>query len=80
MVNMFNREGSDSYYTHGIEECEEDAIVIDTHKSWTGYELSEEEQVETIACPYCREFPFKSKEIQIYEIVRLVCFKSEVAE
>lgn len=75
LVDMFNHDGSDSFVEHFVEECEEDAAVIETHTSWTGYELSEEEQTETIECPHCRKFPFKSEEIQFYTFVRVVCFR-----
>jgi len=74
-VNLFNDNGSDGYYMHSIEECEQDAVYFKKNKSWTGYEMTEEEMVETIKCPKCKEFPFKNKEIQVYEIVRVVCFK-----
>ena len=39
------------------------------------YELSDEEQKDRICCPYCNRFPFISEEIQIEEIVRIICFK-----
>lgn len=75
VVNMFDDDGSDAYFMHPIEECEQDAVYFETNNSWTGYDLTEEEMVETIMCPHCREFPFKNKEIQVYEIIRVVCFK-----
>lgn len=49
----------------------------ETTQNWTGYDLSEEEMLETITCPHCKQFPFKSKEIQVYDVVRVVCFKAE---
>ena len=76
MVNMFNHDGSDGFYTHTVEE-EKGTVVIKTKKEWTGYELNEEEMVHTIACPYCREFPFKDEEIQMYEDVVIVCFPEQ---
>lgn len=75
MVNMFDRDGSDYWLKHAVEEYEQDAVVIDTYPFWTGYELSEEEMLETITCPHCNEFPFEDKEIQVYDIVRIICFK-----
>lgn len=33
--------------------------------------------METITCPHCGKFPFIDKEIHVYDIVRIVCFKSE---
>lgn len=26
-------------------------------------------------CPFCGKFPFANNEVQIHEIVRIVCFK-----
>ena len=84
-INTFDRDGSDFDDVAFIEEPEDEngertVALIETNANWTGYELTEEEQRETIKCPHCGEFPFKHMEIQVYEIVRLVCFKSEVAE
>jgi hypothetical protein len=75
LVNTFIDDGSDRYENIQLVECEQDAIYIDTTRNWTGYELTEEEMPETIKCPLCKQFPFKSTEIQVYEIVRVVCFK-----
>lgn len=79
-VDMFDRDGSDSFCPHYIYEAEEDAAVIETDQNWTGYDLSEEEMVDTIECPHCGKFPFKSTEIQVYNVVRLVMFRSEEGE
>lgn len=77
-VNVFNYDGSDSFVPYMYkEEQDELAVVLDTDKNWTGYELSEEEMIETIACPHCGKFPFIDKEIHVYDIVRIVCFKSK---
>lgn len=77
-VDVFNQNGYDSTvgYLYN-EQYDEQAIVIDTNKNWTGYELSEEEMMERITCPHCGKFPFNHKEVQVYDIVRIVCFKSE---
>ena len=40
-------------------------------------ELTEEEMRERIECPYCKQFPFGSEEIQVYDVVRIVCFKTD---
>ena len=73
-INEFSRDGSDHLIEIPIKEYQNNAIGIDTTQDWCGYDLTEEEQAETILCPYCNEFPFKDKEIQCYEIVRVVCF------
>lgn len=75
LVDTFLRDGSDAYIEQPITECEEDAAYIETTQNWTGYELSEEEMLDTITCPHCKQFPFRSKEIQVYDVVRVVCFK-----
>lgn len=75
MVNTFNHDGTDSDWEYPYIECEEDAVYVDVSLNWTGNELSEEEMMETITCPHCRNFPFKSREIQTYEYVRVVMFK-----
>lgn len=74
-VNSFCRDGSDCFAPHAYEQFDNDVVVIDTTQNWTGYELSEEEMLETITCPHCGKFPFVNKEIQVYDIVRVVCFK-----
>ena len=75
-VNMFDCSGADSLWKYDFQECEEDAVVIDTNPAWVGCGLSDEEQLETIKCPHCHQFPFKNTEIQVYDVVRIVCFKS----
>lgn len=74
-VDEFQRDGRDCYIEYPICECEERAVYFDSDANWAGYELSDEERLETIKCPYCNRFPFKKEEIQVHEIVRVVCFK-----
>ena len=74
-INEFNYDGRDSWYKVPAEKADEDAVVVETNLNWTGYELSEEEQLECVRCPKCKRFPFDYKEIQVYEIVRLVMFR-----
>ena len=74
----FNYDCSDNWrkvYINESENEEEEGVFIDTDCNWTGYELTEEEQRETIICPHCERFPFNHKEIQVYDVVRVVCFK-----
>lgn len=75
LVDEFNYDGSDSDKLKPIVECEEDAAYVETTSNWTGYELTEEEARETLRCPRCRKFPFHNQELQVYDIVRVVCFK-----
>lgn len=79
-INVFGRDGSDFYINVNTEEVEEDAVLFETDRNWCGYELSEEEMMECISCPHCNKFPFKYKEVQVYDVVRVVCFKSEVTD
>ena len=74
-VNFFDKDGSDYWTNVPIEEVPNNAVYIDMGKSWAGDELDEEEQVETIRCPFCRNYPFKSNEVQTYDFVRVVMFK-----
>ena len=76
-VLTFDRFGSDYWDEVILEEAENSAVLAETSRNWTGYELSEEEMKDTIRCPYCKKWPFKSDEIQIFEPVLLVMFKSE---
>lgn len=77
VTSRFSYDGSDYEDTLGIEEHGDyNAVIMETDKNWTGYELTEEEMREKMHCPYCRQFPFGSNEIQIYDVVRIVCFKS----
>lgn len=83
VTNRFDRDGSDYELFYPLidvdyRELEEDgkAVYFETDQNWTGYELTEEEQIEIIECPYCGKFPFKHEEVQVYDIVRVVCFKT----
>jgi hypothetical protein len=80
LVDIFNRDGSDSFYTHEIVEYAENAACVDVDPNWTGNELSEEEALDTIKCPCCGKFPFDSEEIQAVEFVRVVMFKDSPKE
>ena len=73
-TGMFNLDGSDNDYEVPLIECEENAVYFETNRTWTGYELSEEEQRERISCPKCGKYPF-IQEVQVHEIVRVVMFK-----
>ena len=60
-IDCFTYEGSDRPVDYYINECENNAVYIDTTNNWVGYELSGEEQAETISCPHCGKFPFEGK-------------------
>lgn len=74
-LNMFESNGSDNWYNAPVEMADEDAAVVDTEQNWTGYELTEKEMPDCIRCPSCKKYPFENREIQVYNIVRLVMFR-----
>lgn len=85
IISVFNRDGSDSDQFALIdlvdapvdEEGGCDVAILETTQNWTGYGLSEEEMMEVIRCPHCGQFPFKHEEVQVYDVVRVVCFRTE---
>lgn len=79
-INVFDREGSDYRYRAYFDLEEDHAVVINTAQCWTGYKLDEDERSSTIHCPYCQKFPFYKNEVQVYDVVRIVCFDNEVQE
>lgn len=76
-VDLFDIQGSDSFERLPLYECDDNAVYIEPGQIWTGYELSEEEQIDTIECPYCNKFPFNERDIQVEDIVRVVMFKDD---
>ena len=77
----FMRDGSDAEDLPYIVENEiSDYVFFETDANWCGYELMEEEMIELIRCPNCGKFPFKHEEVQVYDVVRVVCFKTKVGE
>ena len=74
-TRSFNSVGNDYTDIKELTEYVVDAVGFDTDRNWCGYDLDEEEQREIIKCPYCDKYPFKNKEIQVYEIVRVIGFK-----
>lgn len=74
VTSIFNHDGTDSDHVIPFTEAENDAVFFDVDMNWTGYELSEEEQREDIRCPECDKYPFRSDEIQNYDLCRVVCF------
>ena len=69
ITSVFNYDGSDSEYSFPITYNEDGGCIqFSTTKNWTGYELSDTEQKDSIRCPFCREFPFDAnEEIELYE-------------
>ena len=77
-ARCFNCDSSDSLYMFDVGRVINDAVVFELPASWCGYELSEDEAMETIICPHCGEFPFSdSAGLNQDRIVRIVCFSEE---
>lgn len=75
MVGCFLPDGSDCEFEFAVEEVEDNIAQIDMPLYWCRYDLSEEEQVETLHYPHCGEYPFNvSSGVNIQNIVRVVCF------
>ena len=82
VMSVFNYDGTDCNQKFPLidlkeiplHSCPVDAVYMEATANWTDYELTEEEQIEGIRCPYCGKFPFARKEVQVYDIVRVVCF------
>jgi hypothetical protein len=75
LVGLFDHNDNDADYELPLFECPENAVYFETATNWTGYDLSESEQRETITCPKCHKYPFED-EIQVDNIVRVVMFKA----
>ena len=74
-VLFFDRDGSDYWTNILINEVPDNAVYIDINRTWTGDGMSEEEQSESIRCPFCKQHPFKRIEIETYDFERVVMFK-----
>ena len=79
-ADLFDYQGIDYWTEFHIEEVPENAVYADLPTSWTGDELDETELPDCIRCPRCRKFPFRSKEVQTYHLVRVVMFKHRPKE
>lgn len=80
LVEMFNRDGSDSFLDYSYKRVG-DCITIVTDSNWCGYELSEEDMKGTILCPHCHDYPFELEEIHVFDEVEIVMFpRKEVQE
>ena len=78
ITNRFNYDGSDSDIKVFLHEYpESSAIYLETDSYWCGFGLDKKDQIEYIKCPHCKKFPFKLKEVQVEELIRVVMFKTE---
>lgn len=72
LVNVFLPDGSDKEALIQFSDNGEETYCLETDRNWTGYELCEEEQIETIKCPKCKKFPFKTRTLDVSEPVYLI--------
>lgn len=81
-VNSFLYDGTDIDTIANLMETNVDsddtvtAVYLDTTQNWTGYDLPNEERINTICCPYCMKYPFKDKDLYVLDVVRVIMFKS----
>lgn len=76
LIDKFQWDGTDRDELTVLEDLDDNCYGIATDHNWTGDELDEDDTdiYDTIVCPKCRKFPFKSKEIQRQEIVWITCW------
>ncbi|MGN0005303.1 MAG: hypothetical protein ACI37Z_04975 [Candidatus Gastranaerophilaceae bacterium] len=76
-LNVFQFNGSDVFQKEYFHETPI-AIKITTEPNWTGYELTDEERLDTIRCPHCKQFPFKNSNIVTFsDDVSVILFKDK---
>ena len=72
---IWDGDGGDTgFLPFPVTERGNGTICMEMNRDWMGYGLSGEERPGTIFCPNCRKFPLESREIQVYETVRVVLF------
>ena len=62
IISVSDAYGSDCSISVDITECEKNAVVFETDKSWTGYEQDGEDANQDIRCPICGKNPFQNDE------------------
>ena len=75
IISVSDAYGSDCSISVDITECEKNAVVFETDKSWTGYDQDGEDANQNMCCPICGANQFQNDEIQIYNILRVVKLK-----
>ena len=71
LIDEFQYDGTDCDRRAILENLGDDTYGLSTDHNWTGDEVDDEDAFDTISCPKCRKFPFKSREIGRQEIVYL---------
>lgn len=73
MLDMFKRDGTDEMVPSSFYEEMGDSVLVPLPGSWTGMDLTAEEQRERIVCPNCNKYPFAGKRISIETSFFAVC-------
>lgn len=76
LINEFQYDGTDKDRLAKIEDLGDEVYGISTDSHWTGDGLEDEDCYDTILCPICKKFPFKSKEINRHEILYLTLWNT----
>lgn len=74
LINMFHLDDDDTFEKTTFTKHPEGAVSIITTQNWTGYELPEEDRLNSIVCPYCKQYPFRLSEIDVYDQAEIVMF------
>ena len=74
IVNHFDHEGADHHIAIPPEDLGNDTYGLMLDSRWAGYGLNEADQLETIWCPCCKQFPFKSKMLNSQEVIYVTCW------
>ncbi len=78
-VDMFNYDGTDNWYDVEISE-DYDVISMSVFPNWTGDELDEDEQADTIRCPHCKQFPFIDRCLETCRYVSVIMYPKKRKE
>lgn len=76
LIDEFQYDGTDRARCAVLEDLGDNCYGITTNHNWTGDELDEDDTdiYETIRCPACKKFPFKSGEIRRQDLVHVTCW------
>ena len=72
-VNIFNYDGSDSFWREDIHD-HNGYIELETTSDWTGYDCGYDIE-DTIRCPKCHEFPFNNGKAEVCDVVKIYIYK-----
>ena len=74
LIDVFNYDGSDSFYSVPLMyDSEHECMIFTTSENWTGYELTDSERKDSICCPHCKKFPFNTDvEIELHHPVEVL--------